>query len=194
MDVQRLLDLSPMPLGIAETLVGVVELLDREGDQTEVQPAARHIVGPPALGDRRIGLVSQALGLRPIAHRPRRGRTLELRSRRSQGPSTGFGTGSRPSQPRFGFGQPARLDTEPAVRRGSEHEQVVVELTAATRAVDRVDHFLPEGNRLHVQVVLAQRVGAQDSSEGDEVAVFVGKIRIDGGVVRQHQQRASAAS
>ncbi len=133
MDVQRLLDLSPVPLGVAETLVGVVELLDREGDQAEVQPASRHIVRPHALGDRRIGLVRQVLCLRPIAHRPRRCRPFEFRSRRSQGPAAGFGAGTRPSQPRFGFGQPARLDAEPAVRRGAEHEEVVVELIAAVR-------------------------------------------------------------
>ena len=53
---------------LPETLVGVVELLDREGDQTEVQPAARHIVRPPALGDRRIGLVEPGSG--PAPDRP----------------------------------------------------------------------------------------------------------------------------
>lgn len=38
-DVQRLLDLPPVPLGVTESLVGVVERLHRDADQPEVQPA-----------------------------------------------------------------------------------------------------------------------------------------------------------
>jgi hypothetical protein len=40
MNVQRLLDLPPVPFGVAEALVGVVQRLDRQAEQAEVQPAA----------------------------------------------------------------------------------------------------------------------------------------------------------
>jgi hypothetical protein len=39
-NVQWFLHLAPVPLGVAETLVGVIELVQRHGDQAEVQPAA----------------------------------------------------------------------------------------------------------------------------------------------------------
>ena len=107
-DVQRLLHLTPMPLGIAEPLVGIVELARstwRSGRSTASCATRRGRDSPRRSPDtpREPGL-----GLRPVARRPRRGAAFELRSGRGQFPAARLGAGARPSQPRLRFGQPAR--------------------------------------------------------------------------------------
>ena len=157
-DVQRLLHLPPMPLGVPETLVGVVELVQRHGDQAEVQPAPRNVVRPVALGYRRICLVYQRLGLPHVTRRPRRRAAFELCSRSCQVPSPGFGAGACSPQPGLRLRQPAGLDAEAAISRGALDQQMVIGLAAVARPVDGLDHLLPQRNRLDVEVVVAQRV------------------------------------
>ena len=68
MDVQRLLDLPPVPLGVAETLVGVVELLDRRarsGRSTASIATHRAPACPRRSPDR-----TRAPGLVPVPDRP----------------------------------------------------------------------------------------------------------------------------
>ena len=142
--MKRLLHLAPVPLGVPETLVGVVELVQRHGDQAEVQPAPGDVVCAVALGYRRIGLVYQRLGLPHVARRPRRGATFELCSCSCQVPSPGFGAGARPSQPRLGFRQPSCLDAEAAVSGGTLDQQMVIGLTAVAGPVDGFGHSLPQ--------------------------------------------------
>ena len=72
---------------------------------------------------------------------------------------------------------------------------MVVGLAAVTRPVDGVDHLLPQRNRLHVQVVVAQRVRTEDLRVGDQEPVFgreIGMVRA-GVVGAQDEQRELGA-
>src|ERR1700751_1239669 len=129
-----------------------------------------------ALGYRRIRLMDQALALCPVTDCPTRRSPLQLRSRRCQFPSPPLGAGSTALKPRLRFGQPPRLDAEPAVPGGALNEQEIVELAAVGRAVDGVDHLLPQWDRPHVQVVVAERGRAQNPRVSDEKPAFAREV------------------
>ena len=145
--------------------------LDRDADQAEIQPAPRHVVGPRCprrSPDRPRGPGS---GLRPVARRP--SSPSHARVAFSPLPSAHPVASARaPARRSHGCASASRpvsmqnlpYAVAPRTSRWSSNS-----LAAVTRAVDGVDHLLPQRNRPHVQVVVAQRGGAENPGVGDEI-------------------------